>query len=80
MNLKDLYEQTPVSQHASIVVSGDRVYVRTDDGTDEYLLRGQELVLMRSDKLVEERITKRLETSLGGRMGDIAKIKAKLGA
>ena len=70
MTLKDLYDQTPVSQHASIIVSGDRVYVRSSDGTDEHLLGGDgELRLLHSDRVAP----------MSAIRSDLAKIKAKLG-
>ena len=59
MNLEDLYKQTPVARHEDITVSGDRVFVRDQDGsTDEYLVRilpdGEELRLVRSDREIRD--------------------------
>lgn len=51
MNLTELYARTPVEQHRNILVAGGRVYVRTAEGTEEYiLLPGGEVELVRSDK------------------------------
>ena len=38
MNLTDLYTTTPSEEHDNIVVVGDRVYVRTHSGVDQYAL------------------------------------------
>jgi len=71
MKLTELYAQTPVAQHGSIVVVGERVYVRSAEGTDEYVLDGAgELRLVRSDT----------DNPLAAIKSDLAKIKAKLGA
>ena len=53
MNLKELYDQTPVGRHSEIVVSGDRLYF---DG-EEYVIRQDgELKLVHSHKGLEEDI------------------------
>ena len=71
MNLTELYASTPVEGHGNIVVAGDRVYVRSAEGSEEYiLLAGGELELVRSDKA----------NPLAAIRQDIARIKAKLGA
>ena len=50
-SLTELYAATPVEEHQNIVVAGDRVYVRTPEGTEEYvLLPGGEIELVRSDR------------------------------
>lgn len=70
MNLKELYDQTPVAGHADILVSGDRVYVRSSEGVEEYLLLPDgEIRLLRSDKV----------NPIAGLRQDLANIKAKLG-
>ena len=39
MNLVQLYESTPVQEHANIRVCGDRVFVKdSQGGVEEYLL------------------------------------------
>ena len=80
MNLTELYARTPVEEHKNILVEGGKVYVLGADGTDEYVVRNGELVLVHSDKASEERIIKKLVTSPDGRMGDIKAIRTKLGA
>lgn len=60
MKLTELYKQTPVSRHAEIVVSGDRAFFENN----EYLLVGDELVLIRDGKPINP---------------DLAAIKKKLG-
>ena len=65
MNLEELYQKIPVGQHHNIKVSGDKVFVRTEDGSvDEYLLDGDELWLVKSDKGVRDSLA-RLETTVG---------------
>lgn len=64
MKLKGLYEGMPASEHDNIMLSGDRVFVRTPEGTDEYLLGAEgEIRPIRSDKEIRR---------------ELAKIKAKL--
>ena len=71
MNLTELYAKIPVEEHKNIVVAGDRVYVRTGEGTEEYvLLPGGEVKLVRSDRA----------NPLAAIRQDLARIKAKLGA
>ena len=73
MTLKELYDQTPVAEHGNITVSGDRVYTRTAEGVEEYLLMPDgKLRLLRSDLL--------LGKDMSALRSDIAKIKAKMGA
>lgn len=51
MNLVELYEQTPMERHKDIIVHRDRVYMRTPEGTDEYLLQSDgQLQLISSSK------------------------------
>lgn len=51
MKLAELYFQTPATQHGNIVVVGEHVYVRSAEGTEEYLLLADgELRLLRSDR------------------------------
>lgn len=70
MNLTELYTETPVQEHGNIVVAGDRVYVRSADGTDEYiLLANGEMKLVRSDTA----------NPMAAIHQDLAAIKAKLG-
>lgn len=65
MTLEELYQQTPVSQHSQIKVSGDRVFVVGSDGVQEYLLRsGGELELARSDKEVRQ-VLQAIKAKLG---------------
>ena len=66
MTLVELYEQTPVEQHANIKVVGGRVYVKNTDGSiDEYLLDSRdELVLLSSDRWLRDSVG-RLESKLG---------------
>ena len=67
MNLVELYQQTPVERHEEIQVKGERVFVKSVDGSvDEYLISGgeQELWLVRSD---------------GEQREDIRAIKSELG-
>ncbi len=53
MNLRELYEQTPVERHPEIIVSGDRLFF----DNEEYLITGDgELRLIRSQKGVEEQL------------------------
>lgn len=67
MNLKELYSQTSVSEHSNIIVLGDRVYVKTEEGLEEYILMPEgNLRLLRSDK--ENPVRQ-----------DLIKIKTKLG-
>ena len=81
MTLTELYARTPVERHRDILVEGGKVYVLTPDGTDEYVLRGnQEIVLIRSEKALKARIVAELTQSLDGRMGDIKAIRTKLAA
>lgn len=71
MNIVELYTMTPVEEHKNIIVAGDRVYVRTPEGTEEYILQpGGEIELVRSDKA----------SPLAAIHQDLAKIRAKLGA
>ena len=71
MNLKELYAQTSREEHGNIIVHGERVYVRSAEGVEEYLLQGddRELVLLRSDK----------SGPLAAVPQDLAQIKAELG-
>lgn len=65
MNLVELYKQIPVERHHDIKVVGDKVFVKDADGDiDEYLISGEELWLVRSDRELKQ---------------DIKAIKAKLG-
>jgi len=51
MNLVELYQQVPAKRHQDIRVVGDRVFVKDAGGdVDEYLISGEELWLVRSDK------------------------------
>ena len=51
MNLTELYSQIPADEHKNILISGDRVYVTNAEGTEEYLLRNDEVMsLIRSDR------------------------------
>ena len=71
MNIVELYTSVPVEEHKNIVVAGDWVYVRTPEGTEEYvLLGGGEMELVRSDKA----------SPLAAIRQDLDKIRAKLGA
>lgn len=75
MNLVELYQTTPVEEHKNIRVSGNRAYVKKDDGgVEEYVLGGDgELWLMPSPlSEVAARISKIEE--------DLSEIKVKLGA
>lgn len=70
MTLRELYAQIPSGQHGDIVVAGDRVFRKTEDGVEEYaLLPDGTLALLRSDR-------SNLITSI---RADLAAIKAKLG-
>lgn len=70
MNLTELYTETPVQEHGNIIVVGDRVYVRSADGTEEYvLLSNGEVKLVRSDKT----------NPMAAIRQDLAAIKTKLG-
>lgn len=70
MNLTELYDQTPVDEHPNIVVTGNRVFVMTIEGTEEYARADDdELVLARSDKT----------GPMADLRQDVAEIKAKLG-
>lgn len=69
MNLVDLYKRTPVERHQDIKVLGDRVFVRSADGsTDEYLITGsgteEALWLIRSDKELRQDV-KAMKSKLG---------------
>ena len=69
MNLIELYEQTPMERHKDIIVRGDRVYVKTPEGTDEYLLQSDgELQLISSSK----------EGVISAIMEDVKDIKMKV--
>lgn len=71
MNLKELYDPASGTEHGNIIVSGDRVYTRTAEGVEEYLLMPDgELRLLRSDK----------DAPMASIRSDLAKLKAKLGA
>ncbi|MBI4302322.1 MAG: hypothetical protein HY664_06940 [Chloroflexi bacterium] len=51
MNLIDLYARTPAEGHGNIVVSEGKVYVRSPEGTEEYILKvSGEVELVHSDK------------------------------
>jgi len=74
MTLQDLYQRMPVEQHENIIVAGERVFVRTAQGTDEYaLLLYGELALVRSDPSTSS------GQALEAIRQDLAVIKAKLG-
>lgn len=66
MNLVELYEGTPVQEHANIRVCGDRVLVKDSQGSvEEYLLGDDdELWLVRSDREQRESLTS-IKTQLG---------------
>ncbi len=60
MNLKELYDLTPVARHPEIVVSGERVFF----DNEEYVIGGDgKLRLVRSQKDLEQRLA-RIETKL----------------
>ncbi|MEE8470593.1 MAG: hypothetical protein V3S51_04615 [Dehalococcoidia bacterium] len=63
MNIEELYGQTPVSRHDEILVSGDRLFF----DNEEYVITGadQELVLVRSQKVLEQQIAE-VKSSLSG--------------
>ena len=64
MNLIELYEKTPVEQHQNIKVSRDRVFVRNEGGgVDEYLVDGDEMWLIKSDKEIKDSLA-RLESAV----------------
>lgn len=65
MNLDELYAQTPTSEHGNILASGDRVYVRTPEGTEEYVLEPNgEIRLIRSNKDIRRGL-ERIRAKLG---------------
>ncbi|KKN58165.1 hypothetical protein LCGC14_0555060 [marine sediment metagenome] len=79
MNLVELYEQTPVERHQDIVVDGNKVFVRDAEGTvEEYLVQGDELWLVRSDKDQVARL-KAMETDIKGIKTTIKSINTKVG-
>ena len=65
MNLAELYAQTPAAKHENIVTSGNRVYVRNPEGTEEYLLElDGEIRLIKSDKDIRTGL-ERIRANLG---------------
>ena len=60
MKIEELYEKTPAARHQEIVISGDRLFFEGE----EYILKGPELVLVRSQKGIEEKLAQ-IETRLG---------------
>ena len=70
MNIMELYRQTPREEHRNIIVHQGRVYVRTQEGTDEYLLQPDgELQLVSSSK----------EGVIGDILHELRGIKTKVG-
>lgn len=65
MNLKQLYDQTPVAKHHRITVAGDKVIVTNEDGSiDLYLMAGEgELSLAFSEKSIRG-VLARIESKL----------------
>jgi hypothetical protein len=60
MNIVELYEQLPQERYSEVVVSGGRLFF---DG-DEYVIEGEdELRLVRSQKSIEQQLT-RIEAGL----------------
>jgi len=53
MNLKQLYDQTPVARHSEIIVSDDRVFF---DGEEYLFLPNGDLRLLRSQKALEQKL------------------------
>ena len=75
-SLNELYAGTPVEEHGNIVVAGGRAYVRTAEGTEEYvLLPYGELALVRSDRALRQA----QDEHLAAIRQELAEIKTKLG-
>lgn len=70
MNLNELYDTTAADEHGNIVVAGERVYVRTPGGTNEYaLLPDGQMELVHADP----------KGQLDAIQQDLAAIKTALG-